>query len=260
MSPLLLIFLGLLVAPFIPAFTEFLKRKDKGPRDVPDRTIYDEKPDFNVAVLERARAKARAEVPGEVLRIVGDVSVPDGMNINSHLVVHGCLRLGKKCHIQGSVKASGNVEIGEYSVIEGHVLSESKVRIGRNSVVKGIVDSPKEVIIEQGVKVEAIPAKGKVRLEPGAKIEKKIFLSDETTMHGPGWSEPQITARTELDKSDKTVSGEPAGQLGIEPEGKKQMALPAEKFEQETVEEILESLIASKMREELKKKIKGLEQ
>jgi len=260
MSPLLLLFFGLLIAPFVPAFVEFLKRKDRGPRDIPEQTIFEEKPDFSVPVVERVRAKARVEVPGEVLRIVGDASIPDGVNINSHLVVHGCLRLGKRCHIQGSLKATGSVEIGEYSVIDGHILSESKIRIGRNSVVKGIVDSPKEVIIEQDVTVEGIPAKGKVRLEPGVKIEGKISSVDEISAYGPSLSGPQIPSETETDKSEKIVSGVSRGQPGIEPEAKEQITLPARKSEQETMEEILESLIASKIREELKKKIKDVEQ
>ena len=115
---------GLLAVPFIPAIIEYFARKDKGPRDMSEKTTDEGELIAAVPRLERARGKARARVPGEVIRIVGDVSIPDGTEMDKHLVIHGSLNLGKGCRIDGTVKAFGKVVVGENSIVEGHILSQ----------------------------------------------------------------------------------------------------------------------------------------
>jgi cytoskeletal protein CcmA (bactofilin family) len=184
---LILLPFALLVIPFIPAILEILKRKDKGPKKIPEQTTYEEKPGFerlNVSRLERARVTARAKKPGEIMRVMGDVSIPEGTEIDNHLVVQGNLKIGMKSHVHGSVKAFGDIEIGESSIVEGHVLSEGTVTIRRNCVVKGVVDSLKDIILEENAIVEAISTERTVKVGPNAKINRRI-LSGTSISNSP---------------------------------------------------------------------------
>jgi cytoskeletal protein CcmA (bactofilin family) len=244
----------LLGVPFIPVILEIHRRKDEGPREFPEQTTYEEKPNLEVAptsepekeesrtneekvsfastfrqkasgaremsepsipeektcvwygplpeswqdvwqvsgegkqrvssvpMLERARTEARVRVSGEVIRVNGDISIPDGTDVNNHLVVQGTLRLGKKCHVHGTLKVFGNVEIGESSIIDGHVLSEGKILVGRNCNVNGVVDSAQDIILKENAVVEAVSTEKTVKLEPGAKINKRIPASAYITI------------------------------------------------------------------------------
>ena len=175
MNPLILLPFILLGAPFTPAAFEIFKRKDKGPKEIPEQTTYEEKPDVDTPLLERAREEARVNVSGEVIRITGDASIPDETEINNHLVVQGKLKVGKKCHIIGSVKAFGDIEIGEASVVEGHVLSEGTIIIRRDCIIKGLVDSLKDIILEENVVVEAISTEKTVKIGFNAKINRRVL-------------------------------------------------------------------------------------
>lgn len=181
MNLLVLIPFGIIAAPIIPALVEIVKPKDKGPRDIPEQSTYEEKPDVDVPRLERARGEARVKATGQVIRVTGDVSTPDGTEIDNHLVVQGNVRLGKKCHVYGSVKANGNIEIGESSIIEGHVLSEGRITIGRNCIVKGVVDSTKDIELQENAVVEAASTEKNVRLAPGAKVNRRILAGASIT-------------------------------------------------------------------------------
>jgi len=175
MNALVLLPLALVIVPFLPTLIEMLRRKDKGPRAFPEQTVHEERLGIQVAWLERARIEARTKEPGEVIRVIGNISIPEGTEMANHLVVQGNLRLGRKCHLYGSIKAFGNVEVGEYSVVEGHVLSEGKIHIGRDSVIKGVVDSPQDITLEQNATVEAVSTEKTVKLRPGARINKRIL-------------------------------------------------------------------------------------
>jgi len=175
MNALVLLPLALVIVPFLPTLAEMLRRKDKGPRTFPEQTMHKEGLSVQDAWLERARIEARTKEPVEVIRVIGNISIPEGTEMTNHLVVQGDLRLGKKCHLYGSIKAFGNVEVGEYSVVEGHVLSEGKIHIGRDSIIKGVVDSPQDITLEQNATVEAVSTEKTVKLRPGARINKRIL-------------------------------------------------------------------------------------
>jgi len=169
----------LLGFPFIITILEIFRRKDRGPREVLEQTTYEEKPDIDTPLFERAREEARVKVTGEVLRITGDISIPDGTKMNNHLVVQGNFKSGRNIHVYGSIKVYGNVELGEGSIIEGHLLSEGSVLIKRNCVVKGIVDSVKDIILEENVVVEAVSTEKTVKVGPNAKINRRVYAGSQ---------------------------------------------------------------------------------
>ena len=187
-----------LVAPIVPAFVEIFRRKDKGPRKVPEQTLNEEEAETSTTIpmFEKVRAKARVKIAGEILRVVGDVSIPDGVEIKENIVVHGNLRLGSKCHIHGSIKTFGEVEVGEDSVIEGHMISEGKVTLGQNARVKGIIDSAGDIILKENTVVEAVSTEKSVRLASGAKVNRRILAGVSITAPSalPAAKEEEIQA------------------------------------------------------------------
>ena len=256
MNPLVLLLFLLLGVPFIPAILEYVARKDKGPRDVPEKTTPEDELKRDIPRLERARQKARAKVAGEVIRIVGDASIPDGTEVARHLIVHGDLKLGRRCHIYGTVKAFGNVEIGEDSIVEGHILSEGKIRIGRRSVVKGVVDSTGEIVLEENAIAEAVSSEKTVRLELGAKINKRIRRDQSTKDLLPEKTPGIGDSRVPTAEAEKK---QPARQpKSDEADNRKESRGPSRKLRESLSEgEIFERLLASKMREEMKRKIEA---
>ena len=209
MNPLILLPFILLGALFTPTVFEIFKRKDKGPKEIPEQTTYEEKPDVDTSLLERAREKARVNVSGEVMRITGDASIPGNTEINNHLVVQGKLKVGKKCHIIGSVKAFGDVEIGEASVVEGHVLSEGTIVIRRDCIIKGIVDSLKDIVIEENAVVEAVSTEKTVKIGSNAKINRRI-------LSGSSIITSLQEAQAEVVKKPKETKISPQQQVAVE--------------------------------------------
>lgn len=199
MNILILLPVAVLVIPALLAFIEIFKRKDKGPRMIPEQTLYEGSPDASKQIprLERARAKARLNMAGEMIRIVGDVSTPSGIEINEDIVVHGNLKLGSRSHVHGSVKAFGEVEVGEESVVEGHITSEGRVTIRRNARVNGIVDSAETIILEENAVAEAVSTGKSVRLAPGAKVNRRISAGASIITTHPHVQEP-VTKRPHL--------------------------------------------------------------
>jgi len=175
MNLLILLPFALLIVPFIPTIIEIFKRKDRGPREVPEQTTYEELPNLEIPRLERARGDARARIVGDVIRVTGNVSIPEGTEIKNHLMVQGNLKIGRESHVYGSIKAFGDIDLGESTIVEGHVLSEGTVTVGRNCTVKGIVDSLKDIILEENSVVEAVSTERTVKVGPNAKINRRIL-------------------------------------------------------------------------------------
>jgi len=221
MNLLVLVPLALLIIPFIPTIIEIFKRKDTGPREVPEQTTYEEPPELeNISRLERSRGDARAKVTGDVIRITGNVSIPDETVINNHLMVQGNLKIGKNTHVQGSIKAFGDIELGESSIVEGHVLSEGKVTVGRCCVVKGIVDSLKDIILEENAVVEAVSTEKTVKVGPNAKINRRILSGASIVTFPQQLQEEQVEeqiVKPEEAEPAKPEIEEEQPQIAVEP-------------------------------------------
>jgi len=112
MNPLTLLPLVLIIVPFIPTIIELFKRKDVGPREFPEQTTYEEPPDVkDIPRIERANMEARMKVPGDIIRITGNVVIPNETVINNHLIVQGDLKVGKRTHISGVLRPSAMLNL-----------------------------------------------------------------------------------------------------------------------------------------------------
>ncbi len=258
LDPFVLLLFALLSVLSILAVTGRFGRADGKASSASVQAVADERGDVGLPRLEQARAHARVKVVGEVLRVMGDISIPEGTELKSSLVVHGNLRLGKGCLVHGSVKAAGDTDIGEHSVIEGHVLSEGRIRIRKNSTVKGIVDSLKEIIIEENANVDAVSTESTVRLGAGAKVSGRVLSSGSIVPAGPEQVRESPTsekveeeAKKMIETAESLIQRQPS-----EEEGEGEEPVLASNSGMELLEETLERLIASKMREELKRRIK----
>jgi len=214
MNLLILLPFALLIVPFIPAIIEIFKRKDRGPREVPEQTTYEDLPKLEIPRLERARGDARARIVGDVIRVTGNVSIPEGTEIKNHLMVQGNLKIGRGSHVYGSIKAFGDIDLGELTIVEGHVLSEGTVTVGRNCMVKGIVDSLKDIILEENSIVEAVSTEKTVKVGPNAKINRRILSgasivtlppsSAKEKEHGEGTSHSMVPRLSKETRSETT--------------------------------------------------------
>ena len=256
LNPIVFLPFVIAVIPFIPVIMEILRRKDKGPREISTKTIYEGKPNLRVPLLERARANARVRTIGDAVRANGDVSIPDRAEIGSSLVVQGNLLLGTRSHVRGSLKALGNVEVGESSVIEGHVVAEGKVVIRRDCIVKGIVDSHGDIVIEEGAVVEAVSTEGKVEIRLGARVKRRVLAGDfiaESEVSKE--NTPQGVVEHVEEKGIGETEGlpsRPTAPIGMETKGESTPLV--EKADETSV--ILERLLAAKIRDELKMKLR----
>ncbi|HIE57690.1 MAG TPA: hypothetical protein EYP88_05615 [Anaerolineales bacterium] len=193
--PVLFLLTLFFAVPLIPLLLEILKREDRGPRKIPDVTINREDSGGKTSFIEKARIASRTKgIAGKVLRVTGDVSIPDGTEINSDIIIEGRLRVGKRCKIHGSVKVYAGLIIGEETLVEGNILSDGEVIIGRGAQVKGIVDSLQNVILEEEAVVEAVSTEKSVKIYPGARINRSILCEASIeTVH----------ANAALDKEDE---------------------------------------------------------
>jgi len=201
---LLLILAAFMVIPFIPSVVEYFRRKDKGPRVVPDTTIIKEIPDLEeraveeaLPFLEQSRIGSRVKVAGDFVRIVGDVSVPDNTEVNVPLVVHGNLALGKSCKIHGSIKATKDLDIGAGSTIMGHCISGGDVVVGPSARVDGVVDAVGDIVLHRKAFIGAASADKSVRLESGSVVGKKLSAEELVVSEAPPVSLAPVPAGKE---------------------------------------------------------------
>jgi len=185
---LLLAILAFFIAlPFIPAIIEYWRRRDKGPRTIPEITIAGEKaeatPREGAAIesfpfIERSRIKSRVKTVGGIMRVAGDLSIPDGTEINTSLVVHGHLKTGKGVIIKGSCKATGGIELGAESLVEGHLISGKDAILDPSTRVNGVVDAVGDVVCRENSYIGSVSADKSVKLDPNAKIGRRISVGE----------------------------------------------------------------------------------
>jgi len=215
---LLVILIGFMIVPFIPAVSEYFRRRDKGPRRILDTTIIDEAEDLeessasDLPYIEQSRVDARVKTIGDFVRVVGDVSIPDETEVNSPIVIHGNLSLGAHCKIHGTIKATKNLNIGEHNIIMGHCISGGNVEVGPHTRVEGIVDAVGDIIIRENAFVGGASAEKSIKIRPGATVAKKLS-ADQLVMFEP------ISTEVEVPRAEKelvTVGEDKGEKISVE--------------------------------------------
>ena len=160
---------ALLVSFLIPTVIELRRRKDKGPRKMPKKTLYRER-----AQVDSCQQLLRFDEIS-IDKIGKSVEIPDGAEIKENLVVNGDLRIGKNCHILGTLKANGCTEIDESSIIDGSILSRGQVTVKNRCIVGGVIVSAQDITLHDGVSVEAVTTDKSIRLGRCVRISKRIY-------------------------------------------------------------------------------------
>jgi predicted acyltransferase (DUF342 family) len=205
---LLAILIGFMVIPFIPAVSEYFRRRDKGPRKILDSTIIEEPVDLeeesrmeDLPYIEQSRIDSRVKTIGDFIRVVGDVSVPAKTEVSTPLVIHGKLTLGDSCRINGTLKATGDLNLGKNCVIMGHCISGGNVLVDSDTRVEGIVDAVGDIILKENAYVGGASAEKSIRIAAGAVVGKKLS-ADELVIFEPEVSEPTKVAEVvEVEKA-----------------------------------------------------------
>ena len=158
----------LLVIFLVPTIIELLRRRDKGPREVPDMTIYGEKVE-----LDSIRMLAISEDYDQP-KVSNDVILPNGIEVQRDMIVNGRLTIGNNCHVRGTLKASGSISVGEATIIDGSILSRGEIIVRRNCRIAGVIVSIQDIILGDNVTAEAVSTEKTVKLGLGVKINKRI--------------------------------------------------------------------------------------
>jgi hypothetical protein len=90
---------------------------------------------------------------GDHYRIEGDLEIPEGMLVDSSLVVGGTLRLGAGASVEGSIKAHRDVELGDRARVNGSVVARRRVMMGSAAWIAGPVIAEGRIRVGQGAVV-----------------------------------------------------------------------------------------------------------
>jgi len=161
----------LLVILLVPTILELIRRKDRGPREIPDITTFEAKTELDSVgglVIANALPVDKRET---------NVVISDGAILYLNLVVDGDLKIGKKCHVYGSLKTSGRTEIGASSIVDGSILSRGEVMVKRSCRIGGAIISTQNITLGDNVIAEAVTTEKTVKLGTHVKINKRIWCT-----------------------------------------------------------------------------------
>lgn len=177
---LVLVFLGLVVACFIPALLEYFRPKDAGPLKIDMNRNIDERY-FSQSfrrMIERAvslpdsrpnSAKTQPVVfhgvparwiaadinrgPEEIVEVKGNLSVPANTELAEVLVVRGSLTTGQNCVFKKEILVEGGAKIGA----RNHLLclSADFVNLGEQCEVEGWVDANRTILLRRGCLIKS---------------------------------------------------------------------------------------------------------
>jgi len=160
---LLSVFVGFIFVLFVPSLWEIRKPKDKGPRRVEDTT------------LERLGVRVR-RLSGDFVRLLGDLSLPNGFEFEENVVVEGCLTIGNRCHFGKSVKVLGDVAVGCEVVIGENLVVEGNISVLDDVVIGGSVDAGGDVRLGEKVFVGgSVVSGGGIELFENCEVAGGVF-------------------------------------------------------------------------------------
>jgi len=163
---MLLALVGFVLALFVPSIWEVLKPKDKGPRKVKDAT------------LEKLGVKVR-RFDGGLVRLLGDLSLPDGFEVEESVVVEGRLSVGERCHFGKGLKVLGDVVVGCGVVIDESLVAEGDVNVLDEVVIGGSVDACGDVKLGERVFVGgSVVSGGNVELFENCEVVGGVLAGE----------------------------------------------------------------------------------
>jgi predicted acyltransferase (DUF342 family) len=164
---LLFVLMGFVFVLFIPSLWEIRKPRDKGPRRVNDAT------------LKKLGVKVR-RLNGDFVRLLGDLSLPDGFEFEENVMVEGYLHIGNRCHFGKSVKVLGDVVVGCGVVIDENLVVEGKVNVLDEAVIGGSVDARGDVRLGEKVFVGgAVASGGDIELFENCEVVGGVMAGEQ---------------------------------------------------------------------------------
>ncbi|HEV8600210.1 MAG TPA: hypothetical protein VGQ69_12670 [Gemmatimonadales bacterium] len=118
-----------------------------------------------------------AQQIGDHVRIAGDLAIPEGVQLNSNLVVAGRLRLGLGAIVVGSVKAHREIVLGDEAQITGSVVSRTRIALGQAAWIGGAA------IAEQSVRLGRDAVVGSPT-QPATVAATDVELANGATVYG----------------------------------------------------------------------------
>lgn len=128
----------------------------------------------------------RVEVAGGRWLIEDDVEIPDNSLVNSNLVVVGQLKIGRSCHINGSVKSRHELDVGQDTVITGSLVSNNSIHCGEHCEIAGPVISEKTIYLDSHSIIGTTE-------KPTTVSAEEIHIKTNTVAHGSVWARQKGT-------------------------------------------------------------------
>ncbi len=177
----LLVFVGFVFVLFVPSLLEARKPKDKGPRKIRDAT------------LERLGVKVR-RLNDDVIRLQGDLGLPNDYEFDENVVVEGCLTVGDRCHFCRGLKVLGNVTVGNGVVVDENLVAEGDVNIMDEALIGGSINASGNVKLGEKVFVRgSVVSGGNVELFENCEIVGGVLVGKQGTIRvlkGPTFEYP----------------------------------------------------------------------
>lgn len=183
MINLLLLLWAFFLMPFIPAIIEMRRRKDPGPRQMAESTIWKRplkvfRPEesFRRAALKRGSAVGEEHhtSPRRRFRTFSDTRIPDNEVINGDILCHGRAKVGSHCTITGTIKASKRVTIDQESRVKGDLVCDGDVNLARGTRIEGVIVAGGNVLLGEGAICYAVSTEKTCHCEPGARVVRGI--------------------------------------------------------------------------------------
>ncbi|MHB0977587.1 MAG: bactofilin family protein [Candidatus Aquicultorales bacterium] len=121
----------------------------------------------------------------EMLRVKGDLSIPENSVVPCDLYVVGDVKTGKSLEVEGSVSAQGTVKLGDDARVKGSVVAEHDIEIGAGSRIGQCVDANGSIVVHSRTLI------GSTGLG-GVASRETIFLSHGVKIFGKAYAEAGI--------------------------------------------------------------------
>jgi predicted acyltransferase (DUF342 family) len=135
-------------------------------------------------ILNRFDISNRVETAAGRWLVFGDMKIPDGKIVGNDLVVTGCLDIGERVLVKGSIKSRKEMHVGPGVEVEGSVVCERDIHIESDCRISGPVLSERTIFIRSGSSIGSrehptTVSSGKIFIEPGVSVYGSVWAHQE---------------------------------------------------------------------------------
>jgi hypothetical protein len=173
-----LLLIGALAPIFllIPLLVELLRRKDRGPRRLPQADVSPASPPAPEPAPEVEAGLGDIDAPG-LVRIEGNLEAR-GSEIHNSMIIKGHIALPAGTAVEGTIKATEYVEVGEAAQVKGDIIAGGDVTIQAGAKVEGIIISRGAVTMGHDAAAAAVISRKGTTLAEGVQVLHRVISGE----------------------------------------------------------------------------------